>query len=373
MKIAFVLFKYFPFGGLQRDFLKIAKKVSAMGHEIVVYVREWNGEKPEEFEIKIVPTRSFTNQGKDCEFFESVRRDLAKNPVDRVVGFNKMPGLDYYYAADDCLATRLKNKNFLVKLLPRYKKRIDYEKAVFSKNSKTKVLVLTEAQKFNYKEAYGTEDSRFTVLPPGAPKLTLTPEEKLRERQKVRAKEGINKNTIWLLQVGSNYKLKGVERTLRAVASLPPSLRDYVELFVIGQDKADRFVRLAIKLSIQKNVTFFKGRSDVLDLMNGADLLMHPSKHESAGLVIVESLTRWLPSIVTDTCGYCYHIKNSGAGIVVPSPFEQNKLNEALRQLLEDKNLLNTLSKKARTYTETQDIYSLHETAAKIITGEKCL
>lgn len=372
MKIAFVLFKYFPFGGLQRDFLKIAKKVSVMGHEVVVYVREWNGEKPEEFEIKIVPTRSFTNQGKDCEFFESVKKDLAKNPVDRIVGFNKMPGLDYYYAADDCVATRLKNKNFLVKLLPRYKKRINYEKAIFSKKSKTKVLVLTEAQKLNYQEAYGTEDSRFTILPAGAPNLTLTPDEKLPERQRVREKEGINKDTIWLLQVGSNYKLKGVDRTIRAVAALPLNLRNFVELFVIGQDKADKFVKLAVKLGIQKNVTFFKGRSDVLALMNGADLLIHPSKHESAGLVIVESLTRGLPSIVTDTCGYCYHVRNSGAGIVVPSPFEQEKLNEALRKLLDDKNLLNTLSNKARAYSETQDIYSLHETAAKIITGEKC-
>jgi hypothetical protein len=28
--------------------------------------------------------------------------DLAGDPVDRVVGFNKMPGLDVYYAADGC-------------------------------------------------------------------------------------------------------------------------------------------------------------------------------------------------------------------------------------------------------------------------------
>ena len=47
MRIAFCLYKYFPFGGLQRDFLRIALACQARGHAVRVYTLEWRGEVPE--------------------------------------------------------------------------------------------------------------------------------------------------------------------------------------------------------------------------------------------------------------------------------------------------------------------------------------
>ena len=44
MKIAICLYKYFPFGGLQRDFLRIAEVLVKRGHEVRVYTREWNAD-----------------------------------------------------------------------------------------------------------------------------------------------------------------------------------------------------------------------------------------------------------------------------------------------------------------------------------------
>ena len=37
MQLAFCLYKFFPFGGLQRDFLRIALACQARGHAIRVY------------------------------------------------------------------------------------------------------------------------------------------------------------------------------------------------------------------------------------------------------------------------------------------------------------------------------------------------
>ena len=37
MQLAFVLYKYFPFGGLQRDFMRIALECQKRGHQIRVY------------------------------------------------------------------------------------------------------------------------------------------------------------------------------------------------------------------------------------------------------------------------------------------------------------------------------------------------
>ena len=58
MKLAFCLYKYFPFGGLQRDFLRIALACQARGHDIRVYTLDWEGEVPAGFELVRVPVRA---------------------------------------------------------------------------------------------------------------------------------------------------------------------------------------------------------------------------------------------------------------------------------------------------------------------------
>jgi UDP-glucose:(heptosyl)LPS alpha-1,3-glucosyltransferase len=94
MQLAFCLYKYFPYGGLQRDFLRIALASQARGHSVRVYTLEWDGELPPGFELVRVPVRALSNHRRYEKFTAWVQRDLAARPADRVVGFNKMPGLD---------------------------------------------------------------------------------------------------------------------------------------------------------------------------------------------------------------------------------------------------------------------------------------
>ncbi|HDN1094157.1 TPA: glycosyltransferase, partial [Escherichia coli] len=91
MIVAFCLYKYFPFGGLQRDFMRIAQTVAARGHHVRVYTQSWEGECPDVFELIKVPVKSHTNHGRNAEYFAWVQKHLREHPVDRVVGFNKMP------------------------------------------------------------------------------------------------------------------------------------------------------------------------------------------------------------------------------------------------------------------------------------------
>lgn len=92
MIVAFCLYKYFPFGGLQRDFMRIAQTVAARGHHVRVYTQSWEGECPDVFELIKVPVKSHTNHGRNAEYFAWVQKHLREHPVDRVVGFNKCRG-----------------------------------------------------------------------------------------------------------------------------------------------------------------------------------------------------------------------------------------------------------------------------------------
>ncbi|WP_227319121.1 glycosyltransferase family 4 protein [Cedecea davisae] len=371
MTVAFCLYKYFPFGGLQRDFMRIAQAVAARGHAVRVYVQSWQGDKPAEFEIVIVPVRSRTNHGRNAEYYQWVKVHLSQHPVARVVGFNKMPGLDVYYAADVCYAEKVaKEKGFFYRLTSRYRHYAEFERATFEQGKPTKLLMLTDKQIADFEKHYGTESSRFLILPPGIYPDRRFDNHQPGSRDRYREKNEIGAEDYLVLQVGSDFSRKGVDRSIEALAALPESIRNRTTLFVVGQDKPGRFKALAQKRGVENRVRFFSGRDDVSELMIAADLLIHPAYQEAAGIVLLEAIAAGLPILVTEVCGYAHYIADAKCGRVIAEPFNQKSLNEALSGALANTDQRQLWAGHARHYACTQDIYSLADKAADIIVGE---
>ncbi|EHG5983810.1 lipopolysaccharide glucosyltransferase I [Escherichia fergusonii] len=370
MIVAFCLYKYFPFGGLQRDFMRIASTVAARGHHVRVYTQSWEGDCPEAFELIRVPVKSYTNHGRNAEYYAWVQNHLKAHPADCVVGFNKMPGLDVYFAADVCYAEKVaQEKGFFYRLTSRYRHYAAFERATFEHGKPTKLMMLTDKQIADFQKHYQTESERFQILPPG-----IYPDRKYsaqipNSREIYRQKNGITEQQNLLLQVGSDFGRKGVDRSIEALASLPESLRHNTLLFVVGQDKPRKFEALAEKLGVRSNVHFFSGRNDVSELMAAADLLLHPAYQEAAGIVLLEAITAGLPVLTTAVCGYAHYIADANCGTVIADPFSQEQLNDVLRKALTQSPLRMAWAENARYYADTQDLYSLPEKAADIITG----
>lgn len=139
MKLAFCLFKYFPFGGLQRDFVRIARACLLRGHEVHVYTMSWEGDPQPGVRIHIIPARGWQNHTRNYSFAQNVKAKLDRDRPDVVIGFNKMPYLDMYYAADVCFQSRVREEHgFLYRLLPRYRRMVNLEKSIFESGKKRK-------------------------------------------------------------------------------------------------------------------------------------------------------------------------------------------------------------------------------------------
>src|SRR5690606_4500874 len=107
MKLAFTIYNYFPYGGQQRDFLRVLTECIARGHQARLYTMGWAGEQPSGVEIEILPVKAWRSHNKYQRFADEVAQRLHERPVDAVIGFNRMPGLDIYYAADSCFAEKV--------------------------------------------------------------------------------------------------------------------------------------------------------------------------------------------------------------------------------------------------------------------------
>ena len=367
MKLAFCLNYYFPFGGLQRDFLRIATVCQSRGHSITVYTMHWEGERPEGFSIKIVKPRGLTNHARSRDFARQVMEQLAVAKFDLVVGFSRMPGLDVYYAADSCYREKvLSNRPFLSRLGGRFRIYSAMERAVFDPAAKTEILLIAEAEKARFMRHYGTPEERFHLLPPGIERSRVAPPDAPEIRQALRNEYGLDAEDFMLLLIGSRFRTKGVDRAIKALSALPQQLKDRTGLYVVGQDKPDRYINQARSLGVEKNVHFLGGRSDIPRFLLGADLLVHPAYIENTGTVLIEAIAAGLPVLASQVCGYAGYVEDAGAGKLIHLPFVQEAMNDQLASMLDRKELA-VWQSNALNYARSADIFSLPEKAADLI------
>jgi UDP-glucose:(heptosyl)LPS alpha-1,3-glucosyltransferase len=369
MRLAFCLFKYFPFGGLQRDFLRIARACVARGHMVDVYTMSWEGEFEPGLAIRTLPAKRFQNHTRREEFVRQLKPFLEQGHYELIVGFNKMPGLDVYYAADTCYQAKVRQqRSWWYRLTNRYRRTMAFEEAVFAATSIAKILLISAAQQNEFMRYYHTQPERFYLLPPGVDKDRMAPMNAAEIRARVRATYQFSENQILLLMVGSGFKTKGLDRALLAIAALPESLRTRTRLIVIGKDNQKPFEHQAAKLGITDKVIFLGGRNDVASFLLAADLLIHPAYNENTGTVLLEALVAGLPVLTTDVCGYAHYVLDASAGKVMASPFHQEQFNTLLTDMLLSRER-SAWHANALSFAARADIYSMPERAVSIIEG----
>jgi UDP-glucose:(heptosyl)LPS alpha-1,3-glucosyltransferase len=283
-----------------------------------------------------------------------------------------MPGLDVYYAADPCFEDKAQTlRNPIYRRWGRYKHFAEYERAVFEPRSKTEILMISEVQQPLFVKHYATPIERFHLLPPGIAQDRRAPSNAAEIRLAFRDEFALGGDELLLVQIGSGFKTKGLDRSLKALASLPRELKKRVRLFVIGQDDPKPFQMQAKTLGVSSQVEFLKGRSDIPRFLLGADLLIHPAYNENTGTVLLEALVAGLPVLVTDVCGYAHYIADADCGRVVSSPFDQNQLNRMLAEMLADDAQRNRWVHNALAYADRADLYSMPVRAADVILAER--
>lgn len=366
MKFAFTLIKYFPFGGLQRDFLRIAEACLARGHQVDVFTPSWEGEIPSGLNVMLVEPKAFSNHQRRLSLAREVQRRTRGGAYDAVVGFSKMPGLDVYFAGDSCFAERAARKPFWYRWSGRCKTYLMLERAVFDRSARTRILLLAEKDRDTYRQYYHTPRERFHVLPPGISRDRLAPADAGDIRRGLRREIGIAQEAPMILMVGSGFRTKGTDRAMHAFAALPEPLAKNAVLVIVGRDNFNPFRRLARRLRIDDRLVFFHGRDDIPRFLFSADLLLHPAYRETAGIVLIEAMAAGLPVLASDVCGYSPYIARAEAGRLVPSPFRQETLNRLLADMLASPQR-HRWSRNGRDYVQRHDVFSMHARAADII------
>lgn len=342
---------------MQRDMLRTANKLIERGHQVEIFTLSWQGDVPKKVGMHVLPQKGWFNFTRYKRFIKATFKIIQKGNFDYIFGYNRMAGLDAHFAADPCFVERAHTQRHpLYRLTPRYKWFAACEKAIFSAESDTHVLAVSLTEKPHFEKWYGFQEERFHYIPPYLSPERFVKEDKRKMRKHLRQAFGFAANDFVYLLTGSGFAMKGLDRAIQALAAMPESLRENTRLLAVGQDNPKQFAAMAKKLGVEHNVVISKGRSDIPQLMQGADVCVHPAYRENTGLVILEGMACGAPMLVTESCGYASHVKEAEAGLVSPMPYVQSDfdakwlaMREALTVGVQNKP---SWSKKGLAYTK---------------------
>ncbi len=168
-----------------------------------------------------------------------------------------------------------------------------------------------------------------------------------------------------LLFVGNDYRKKGLDTLLQAMASLP----DDVVLTVVGS-AADipAYASRAEAAGIGKRVFFLGALPDVMTAYRAADILVHPTLEDTFAMVVLEAMAHGLPVVVSSAayCGISGLLSHGKNALILEDPRDARALGRMLHQLLGDTPLSQQLGQQARTFAsqyQWQDIARQQEMA----------
>jgi glycosyltransferase involved in cell wall biosynthesis len=172
-----------------------------------------------------------------------------------------------------------------------------------------------------------------TVIPNAVDTSRFTPEARNAKRASARQSFGYVHHDFVLLLIGNDWKKKGVDSLLNALASL----RDLpLRVLIVGRDDPQIYRDLVQQLGLNPTVRFEKPSQDVLSFYAAADCYVAPSLEDAFNLPIVEAMACGLPVIASAYAGAAQFIRDGQNGFILTDPQDHQRLAQLIRQVCND-------------------------------------
>jgi UDP-glucose:(heptosyl)LPS alpha-1,3-glucosyltransferase len=195
------------------------------------------------------------------------------------------------------------------------------------------VIVNSFMVRAHFQRYYGVPAERVKVVRSAVDPRRFAEDDRPRRRAEWRRRWGLDPADTVAAFVAMNYRLKGLEPLLHAVARVPPD-RPF-RLLVAGNPKTRRYERLAERLGVADRVRFAGYCADTRNCYFAADFLVHPTFYDPCSLVALEALACGLPVVTSRFNGASELLAPPREGYVVDDPHDHDHLAWCLTQLLE--------------------------------------
>ena len=224
-----------------------------------------------------------------------------------------------------------------VAISPRLLTYVWLEAARFKRRPGRAIVATSKALMLECEQAYPASRKRLSVITPGTylRQDTIT-------RTMARRQLDLPSEVPLLLFVANDYKRKGLDALLQALAKLPAE----VHLAVAGNPAPIAHYRQqAEKLGVATRVHFLGSLDDLVPAYRAADCLAHPTLEDSFAMVVLEAMAHGLPVVVSGPvhCGISRELQDGHEALLLHDPRDAQALARLLRSVLDQPELADRL------------------------------
>ncbi len=204
------------------------------------------------------------------------------------------------------------------------------------------------------REQMGIPAHRVRVIPNGVDSQPFLSRSAL-TRAGVRAQAGVLPDDVVLIHVGSLSAEKNHAVLVRTVAAMRDAGKR-VRLWLVGDGPERNAIRAMIDHAGLQTFTWMAGaRSDVPELLAGADLLVLPSLTEGMPAAVIEAGLSGLPVVAYSVGGIDEVVYHERTGLLVAAGDEPG-FRAAVTRLAEDRALRDSMGAASRTACQAYEI-----------------
>lgn len=372
MKIAFIRYRYDPYGGAERFTQLLMDHLVARGDEVHLYARRWKEGAGGGPILHRVGGPGWPAMLAYASFVYLVGKSVRQGQYD-LVQSNERTLCQHVYRAGDGVHARWLElrcsqlgwiRRLSIRFNPFHRLRLRLERALFESPELKAVIVNSNMVREEILARFRIDADRIHTIYNGVDLARFRPPKRAEAGGVLRSRSGIGDETPVILFVGSGFERKGLEPLLRAVARS----RSGAHVWVVGKGRTSRYLRLARTLGIDSRVRFWGPQQDVVPFYADADLCVLPTLYDPFPSVVLEAMASSLPVVTTRQCGAAEIVDEAVDGFVVSSPNDIEAMADRIDRL-HGKPLRMAMGRAARTKAEQFPIERTVEELKRLYDG----
>ncbi len=345
LKIAIVIERIETWrGGAETSTMELARLLADRGHEVHV-VTSSRSPSPPDLVIHSIPTSTVLRPMRTAAFTRKASALFERESFDIIHSVVPLPRADFYQPRGGLLRETLERnvamrttksrrlfKRALARLNVKQQSLSDLERTVFEPDGPG-ILAVSQYVARQCEKHYGVTPPRVRVVFNGVVIPGESADRRAEDRRAIRSQYRVSDETLVLLFVAHNLRLKGMDSLIAATDKLVKSGVDDFVLLVVGRDNPVRYNKRVEDLRLTRHVIFTGPTQRVGAFFHAADACVHPTYYDPCSRVVLEALARGLPCITTRFNGAAEVMTDGGEGFILEAPDSVAELAERIAAL----------------------------------------
>jgi glycosyltransferase involved in cell wall biosynthesis len=227
-----------------------------------------------------------------------------------------------------------------------YKLIMALERRIYT-NPRVRLAAVSKLVSAQLEKHFGRTDS--VVIPNAVDTVVFNSEARLARRSVSRQGLKLDDSDFVLLLIGNDWKKKGLDQLLRALAIIEIP----IQLLVVGKDDPGLYRPALRQLRLDDRVRFLAPSADVLSFYAAADAYVAPSLEDAFGLPILEAMACGLPVIASVQAGASENVVDGTTGYLLRDPMNHAELADLIRRFASDKSAAQKIGAAAAQFVKS--------------------